>query len=62
MQTVILAIQIMCAGVLVAGLGLSMFQLWNKSAKSAVRRLQRFSYAAANDFETDFRRLARASR
>jgi hypothetical protein len=55
METIILVLQILCVAVLAFGTGLSMFQLM----QGAGRGMGRFSYAASNDFETDFRRVAR---
>jgi len=55
METIILVLQILCVAVLACGTALSMFQLMQGS-----REMERFGYAASNDFETGFRRLARA--
>lgn len=58
METLIITFQTLCAAGLVLGSALSFYQLAQRSS----RETQRFSYAAANDFETGFRRLARARR
>ena len=52
METVIAAIQILCAAGLVLGTVLSVYQLMQRCD-------ERFSFAAANDFETGFRRSLR---
>jgi len=51
-ETVIAAIQILCAAGLVLGTVLSVYQLMQRCD-------ERFSFAAANDFETGFRRSLR---
>lgn len=58
MQSVILVIQILCVALLAAGTGFSVLHLLRTKGGGE----ERFSYAAANDFETDFRRLARNNR
>jgi len=51
-ETIVAAIQILCAAGLALGIVLSVYQLMQ-------RRDARFSFAAANDFETGFRRSLR---
>jgi hypothetical protein len=51
-ETVIVAIQILCAAGLVLGTVLFVYQLMQRCD-------ERFSFAAANDFETGFRRVLR---
>jgi hypothetical protein len=51
-ETVVVAIQILCAAGLALGIVLSIYQLLKG-------RDERFSFAVANDFETGFRRIAR---
>ncbi|HMH17008.1 MAG TPA: hypothetical protein VK572_02565 [Burkholderiales bacterium] len=58
MENLIVVFQTLCLAGLAYGSALSFYQLMQRSS----RNLQRFSYAAANDFETGFRRLARNSR
>ena len=55
METVVIALQILCVAVLASGTALSLYQL-------VQGRNERFGYTAANDFETGFRRLARIRR
>ena len=55
METVIVALQILCVAGLALGTALSLYQLMHGSK-------ERFSYAVANDFETGYRRLARNRR
>lgn len=61
MDTVILVFQILCVALLAAGTGFSMVHLVQQSTKGG-RMTDRFSYSVANDFETDFRRVARGRR
>jgi hypothetical protein len=60
METVILVFQILCVALLAVGTGFSMFQLMQQSVKGGMT--DRFSYSAANDFETDFLRVTRGRR
>jgi hypothetical protein len=53
MDTVIVVLQILSIAVLAAGTVYSLVEIMRKSASG------RFSYSTANDFETDFRRVAR---
>ena len=57
METMILVFQFLCVALLAAGTGFSIFHLMQQSTIA-----DRFSYGAANDFETDFRRIARERR
>jgi hypothetical protein len=57
METVIIALQTLCAAGLALGTALSMYQLMQRRKVT-----DRFSYAVANDFETGYRRLARNRR
>jgi hypothetical protein len=54
MNALIIAIQIMCVAGLAFGTVLSIFQMKRTSPD-----MQGFDFAAANDFETGFRRMAR---
>ena len=54
MNALIIAIQIMCVAGLAFGTALSIFQMKRTSPD-----MQGFDFAAANDFETGFRRTAR---
>jgi len=51
-ETIVAAIQILCAAGLALGIVLSVYQLIQRCD-------ERFSFAAANDFETGFRRSLR---
>ena len=57
METVIIALQILCVAGLALGTALSMYQLMQRSNVT-----DRFNYAVANDFETGYRRLVRNRR
>jgi hypothetical protein len=61
METMILVFQILCVALLAMGTGFSMFHLMQQSTQGG-RMADRFSYSVANDFETDFRRVARGRR
>ena len=56
METVIIVLQIVCVAGLAVGTALSLYELMQRSDGKA----KRFDYAVANDFETDYRRLARS--
>jgi len=58
METVIIVLQIVCVAGLAVGTVLSLYELTQRRDSEA----KRFDYAAANDFETDYRRLARNRR
>ena len=58
METVIIVLQIVCVAVLALGTALSLYELMQLSGREA----QRLDYAVANDFETDYRRVARNRR
>ncbi|HEY6239775.1 MAG TPA: hypothetical protein VIW78_02950 [Burkholderiales bacterium] len=58
MDTLIVMFQTLCVAGLALGSALSFYQM----SLRASRQTQRFTYAAANDFETGFRRLMRARR
>ena len=58
METVIIVLQIVCVAGLAVGTVLSLYEIMQRSESEA----KRFDYAAANDFETDFRRVARSRR
>jgi hypothetical protein len=55
METVVIALQILCVAGLALGTTLSLYQLLQGGN-------ERFNYTVANDFETGFRRLARIRR
>jgi len=57
--TIVTVIQILCVGLLAFGVVLSAIQL---AQRKVGRNMRRFSFAVANDFETDFVRVARSAR
>ena len=57
MEIVIIALKILCVAGLALGIALSMYQLMQRCKVT-----DRFNYAAANDFETGYRRLVRNRR
>ena len=58
-ETMIMVFQVLCVGLLAFGVVLTLVQLGQRSAG---RNMERFSYAAANDFETDFVRVSLSAR
>jgi phosphate/sulfate permease len=56
METVIIILQIVCVAGLALGTALSLYEIMQRSGREA----KHFDYAAANDFEIDFRRVARS--
>jgi hypothetical protein len=58
METVIIVLQIVCVAVLALGTALSLYEIMQRSGGEA----KRVDYAVADDFETNFRRIARERR
>jgi hypothetical protein len=58
METVIIVLQILCVAGLALGTALSLYEVMQRSSREA----KRVDYAVANDFETNFRRIARERR
>jgi hypothetical protein len=58
METVIIVLQILCIAGLALGTALSLYEVMQRSSHEA----KRFDYTVANDFETDYRRVARERR
>jgi len=58
MENLIVMFQTLCVAGLALGSALSFYQMTLHGSRAT----QRFSYAAANDFETGFRRLMRDRR
>ena len=55
METVIIVLQIVCVAALALGTVLSLCEIMQRSSREA----KRFDYAAASDFESGCRRVAR---
>ena len=55
METVIIVLQIVCVSGLALGTALSLYEIMQRSSGEA----KRFDYAAASDFESGCRRVAR---
>ncbi len=55
METVIIVLQIVCVTALALGTVLSLYEIMQRSSREA----KRFDYAAASDFESGGRRVAR---
>jgi len=57
METVIIALQMLCVAGLALGTALSVYQVMQRCKVT-----DRFTYVVANDFETGYRRLVRNRR